>query len=724
MKASRWILLAAVAAVVVLFFVLDLDRYFTLEFFRAQQAAIEEFRRENMGLAAAVYFAVYVAVTALSLPGAALMTLVGGAIFGFLWGTVLVSFASTIGATLAFLLGRFLFQDAVQRRFGRYLKPINEGIRRDGALYLFMLRLVPVFPFFVVNLVMALTPMRTVTFFVVSQVGMLAGTMVYVNAGTQIAQVESLGDIVSPGLLGAFALLGIFPLLAKWTARWIQTRKVLRGWKKPSSFDRNLVVIGAGSAGLVTAYIAAAVKAKVSLIEKGEMGGDCLNTGCVPSKTLIRSARLVSEIQRHESFGIAEASARVEMADVMDRVRRVVDTIAPHDSVERYTGLGVDVIQGEAQITGPWSVEVNGRTLTTRNIVVATGARPRIPPIPGLDEVGYHTSDTIWSLRDDPGRFLVLGGGPIGCELSQAFARLGAGVTQVEMGPRLLGREDREVSEFVEARFEAEGIRVLTGHRVVRFETAVPASAEGAGGREEEKVAVAVRDGSDQEIRLPFDTLLVAVGREARVEGFGLQEVGVEVRNGVIDTDDHLRTRVPTIFACGDCVGPYQFTHAASHQAWYAAVNALFSNPFKRFRVDYRTLPMATYTDPEVARVGLNEREAREREVEVEVTRYDLAGQDRALAEEAAHGFVKVLTVPGKDKILGAVIVGPHAGELITEFTLAMKHGIGLNKILGTIHPYPTLMEANKATAGAWKKANAPEGALRWLERYHRWRVR
>jgi len=718
MKRSRWILLALVAVAVALFFVFDLDRFFTLDFFRAQQDAIEAFRSENMGLAVAIYFAVYVAVTALSLPGAALMTLVGGAIFGFLWGTVIVSFASTIGATLAFLLGRFLFQDAVQRRFGRYLKPINEGIRRDGALYLFMLRLVPVFPFFVVNLVMALTPMRTVTFFVVSQLGMLAGTMVYVNAGTQIAQVESLGDIVSPGLLGAFALLGIFPLVARWATRWIQARKVLRGWKKPSSFDRNLVVIGAGSAGLVTAYIAAAVKAKVSLIEKGEMGGDCLNTGCVPSKTLIRSARLVSEIQRHESFGIAEASARVEMADVMDRVHRVVDTIAPHDSVERYTGLGVDVIQGEATITGPWSVEVNGRTLTTRNIVVATGARPRVPPIPGLEEVDYHTSDTIWSLRKDPGRFLVLGGGPIGCELSQAFVRLGAAVTQVEMGPRLLGREDADVSEFVEARFKGEGIRVLTGHRVVRFEGNGRGSHAGSG----EGVAVAVRDGSDEEIHLPFDTLLVAVGREARVDGFGLQEVGVEVRNGVIDTDDYLRTRVPTIFACGDCVGPYQFTHAASHQAWYAAVNALFSNPFKRFRVDYGTLPMATYTDPEVARVGLSEGQALERDVAVEVTRYDLAGQDRALAEEAAHGFVKVLTAPGKDRILGAVIVGPHAGELITEFTLAMKHGIGLNKILGTIHPYPTLMEANKATAGAWKKANAPEGVLGWVERYHRWR--
>ncbi len=711
MKPSRWILLAAVALAVALFFVFDLDQYLTLEFVQAQQAAIEAFHRDNPLLTAGLYFGIYVLVTALSLPGAAIMTLVGGAIFGLLWGTVLVSFASTIGATLAFLVGRFLFRDYVQERFAKHLKAVNEGVERDGALYLFMLRLVPVFPFFVINLVMALTPMKTVTFFLVSQVGMLAGTVVYVNAGTQIAQIDSLGSILSPQLIGAFVLLGVFPLIARWIVRFIRGRHVLKGWSKPKKFDRNLVVIGAGSAGLVTAYIAAAVKASVTLIEKDAMGGDCLNTGCVPSKALIRSGRLMSEIRRHREFGIREASAEVDVADVMERVQRVVATIEPHDSVERYEGLGVDVIKGEARITGPWSVEVDGRTLTTRHIVVATGARPFVPPIPGLSDVGYHTSDTLWSLREDPGRLLVLGGGPIGCELSQAFQRLGATVTQVEMLPRLLNREDPEVSEFVERRLGEEGVEVLTEHKVTGF-----AAEDG------EKVAMAERGG--EVVRIPFDTLLVAVGRQARVEGFGLEEVGVTVKNGTIETDDFLQTRVPTIYACGDCVGPYQFTHAASHQAWHAAVNSLFTNPFKRFRVDYSVLPQATYTDPEVARVGLNEVEARERDTEYEVTTYDLKDQDRAIAEEAAQGFVKVLTVPGKDRILGATVVGPHAGELITEFTLAMKHKIGLNKILGTIHPYPTLMEANKSVAGNWKKANAPEGALRFLERYHAWRIR
>lgn len=710
MKASKILIGVAVLALIAAFFILDLGQYFSLEFLKGQRDAIDAFYQANIAFTAGLYFGIYVLVTALSLPGAAIMTLAGGAIFGFLWGTVIVSFASTIGATLAFILGRFLFRDYVQRRFGRYLKAVNEGVERDGAFYLFMLRLVPVFPFFVINLVMALTPMKTVTFFLVSQVGMLAGTMVYVNAGTQIVQIDSLAGILSPQLLGAFALLGIFPLVAKWVVRIVQRRRALKGWTRPRSYDRNLVVIGAGSAGLVTAYIAAAVKARVTLIEKHEMGGDCLNTGCVPSKALIRSAKYVSLIRRHEEFGVRQASSEHDFADIMDRVHRVIATIEPHDSVERYEGLGVEVIKGEARITGPWSVEVNGQTLTTRHIVVATGARPFVPPIPGIDQVEALTSDTIWSLRTHPGRLLVLGGGPIGCELSQAFQRLGADVTQVEMLPRILNGEDPEVSAFVEAKLRAEGVQVMTGHKVTGFEV------EG-----EEKVAVTEHEGAA--IRVPFDTLLVAVGRQARVEGFGLEEVGVTVRNGRIETDDYLQTRVPTIFACGDCVGPFQFTHAASHQAWHAAVNSLFANPFKRFKVDYSVLPHATFTDPEVARVGLSEEDAKARGVEYEVTLYDMEEQDRAIAEGQAQGFVKVLTPPGKDRILGATIVGEHAGDLISEFTLAMKHGIGLTKILGTIHAYPTLAEANKAVAGNWKRANAPERALDFLQRYHTWRT-
>ena len=708
MRASKIVLVLAIVAAIAAFFAFDLGQYLSLDYFKSQQAAIDRFFQANPALTVGLYAAIYITVTALSLPGAAVMTLVGGAIFGLLWGTIIVSFASTIGATLAFLVARFLFRDAVQKRFGDSLRSINAGVKRDGALYLFMLRLVPAFPFFVINLVMALTPIRTLTFFFVSQAGMLAGTIVYVNAGTQLAQIESLGGILSPELIGAFVLLGVFPLIAKAIVRLIKRRRALRGWTKPERFDRNLVVIGAGSGGLVAAYIAAAVKARVSLVEKHAMGGDCLNTGCVPSKALIRSGKFVTHVQRHEEFGIREASARFDMRDIMARVHRIIAKIAPHDSVERFTGLGVDVIQGEARITGPWTVEVDGQTLTTRHIVVATGARPFVPPVPGIEEVGYYTSDTIWSLEESPGRLVVLGGGPIGCELSQAFHRLGAEVTQVEMLPRIMAVEDHDIGRYIEERFRAEGINVLTDHKATEF-------------RIEDGEKVLVCDHEGETVRVPFDTLLVAVGRAPNVKGFGLEDVGVKLdERGRIDVDEYLQTAMPTIYACGDCVGPYQFTHASAHQAWHAAVNSLFGQ-FKRFKVDYSALPWSTFTDPEVARVGYSEDSADRDGVAYEVTRYDLGELDRAIADEEGHGVVKVLTVPGKDRILGAAVVGDHAGDLIAEFTLAMRHGLGLNKILGTIHPYPTLMEANKFAAGEWKRAHAPQGALRWLQRFHGW---
>jgi pyruvate/2-oxoglutarate dehydrogenase complex dihydrolipoamide dehydrogenase (E3) component/uncharacterized membrane protein YdjX (TVP38/TMEM64 family) len=710
----RLVLAMAILALIASYFVFDLGSYLSLDHFRSQQAAIQDWRTANPLLSIGIYAVIYIAVTALSLPGAAIMTLAGGAIFGLLWGTLIVSFASTIGATLAFLASRFLLRDWVKARFGDKLRTIDKGVEQDGAFYLFGLRLVPLFPFFVINLLMALTPIRLGTFYWVSQVGMLAGTLVYVNAGTQLAQLEPLDGILSPGLLISFALLGVFPLIAKKVMAWLKARKVYRKWQKPAAFDRNLVVIGGGSAGLVTAYIAAAVKAKVTLVEKHKLGGDCLNTGCVPSKALIRSAKLLSHIGRAREFGIREAHADFAFAEVMERVQRVIKTVEPHDSAERYTKLGVDVVQGEAMITSPWSVDIktaNGtKTLTTRHIVIATGARPFVPAIPGLEEVGYLTSDTVWELRERPQRLLVLGGGPIGSELAQAFARLGSQVTQVERRPRLLMREDPEVSDLVAQRFRDEGIEVLLQHQAKRFLL-----------DRDEKVLIAEdqRNGGRQ-CRIPFDAVLVAVGRSANLRGFGLEQLGIPTGR-TIETNAFLQTRYPNIYAAGDVAGPFQFTHTAAHQAWYAAVNALF-DPFKKFRVDYSVIPWTTFVDPEVARVGLNELEAKAQGVAYEVTTYGIDDLDRAIADEAAHGLVKVLTVPGKDKILGVTIVGEHAGDLLAEYVVAMRHGIGLNKILGTIHVYPTLAEANKYVAGNWKRAHAPVRLLQWIERWHTWR--
>jgi pyruvate/2-oxoglutarate dehydrogenase complex dihydrolipoamide dehydrogenase (E3) component/uncharacterized membrane protein YdjX (TVP38/TMEM64 family) len=713
MSKSRLVLMLVLAALVAAFFVLDLKQYLSLEVFKAQQAAIDAHFAAHPLRTAAIYFALYVAVTGLSLPGAALMTLAGGAIFGLLWGTVIVSFAASIGATAAFLASRFLFRDAIQARFGDKLAAINRGVEREGAFYLFALRLVPAFPFFVINLVMGLTPLRTWTFYWVSQIGMLLGTIVYVNAGTQIAQISSLAGLLSPGLIASFAVLGLFPLAAKRLLDWLKARKVYARWTKPSSFDRNLVVIGAGSAGLVSAYIAAAVRAKVTLVEKHKMGGDCLNFGCVPSKALIRSAKFLSQVKRAREFGIRTAAADFSFKDVMDRVHRVISTVEPHDSVERYTALGVDVVPGEATITSPWNVEIaradgSRQTLTTRSIVIAAGARPFVPPIPGIDEVGYLTSDTLWALRELPGRLVVLGGGPIGCELAQCFARLGARVTQVEMLPRLMIREDPEISEMVAHRFRAEDIDVRVNTRAKAFKVV-----------NGEKVMVAEHAG--REIEIPFDVLLCAVGRVARTEGYGLEKLGIPVtKQRTVEVNDYMQTIYPNIYACGDVAGPYQFTHTAAHTAWYCAVNALFGR-FRKYKVDYSVVPWATFTEPEVARVGLNETEAKEKGIPYEVTTYGLDDLDRAIADGEAEGLVKVLTIPGKDRILGATIVGEHAGDLIIEYITAMKHGIGLNKILGTIHIYPTLVEANKYAAGSWKRAHAPQGLLRWVERYHAW---
>jgi len=713
MNRSKIVVVAVLAVLIGAFFALGGHRYLSFENIKAQQSSIQALFGSHPWATALLFFLAYVAVTGLSLPGAALMTLIAGAIFGLLWGTVIVSFASSVGATLAFVVSRFLLRDWVQARFGHALRAINEGVAREGGFYLFTLRLIPAIPFFVINLAMGLTPLRAWTFYWVSQVGMFAGTVVYVNAGTQLAAIETPAGILSPGLIGAFVLLGIFPLIAKRVIEYVKARRAYARWRRPARFDRNVVVIGAGSAGLVSALIAAAVKAKVTLVEKHKMGGDCLNTGCVPSKALIKSARVLDQIRRAQDYGLKSAQAAFDFGDVMERVQRVIRTIEPHDSVERFTQMGVECVVGEAKIVSPWEVELrqadgSSRRLSTHSIVIAAGAEPFVPPIPGIEEVGALTSDTVWSLRSLPPRLVVLGGGPIGCELTQAFARFGAKVTQVEMLPRLLMREDPEVSETILRRFTAEGIDVRLGHKAKQFLI-----------ENGEKVMVAEHEG--RELRIAFDALLCAVGRLPRTKGYGLEELGIPLTAArTVETNEYLQTLYPNIYACGDVAGPYQFTHVGSHQAWYASVNALFGG-FKKFRADYSVIPWATFVDPEVARVGLSETEAKERNIPHEVTVYGIDDLDRAIADGEAHGMVKVLTAPGKDRILGVTIVGEHAGDLIAEFVLAMRQGIGLNKILGTIHIYPTLAEANKYAAGAWKRAHAPEGVLRWLARYHAW---
>ncbi|MDC4168344.1 dihydrolipoyl dehydrogenase [Photobacterium damselae] len=714
MDKRKLFLLGIIAAVIGIWLYFDLSQYFTLEQAKAQQLALQDTIQTHPVWASLVFFFAYVVVTALSLPGAAIMTLLGAALFGFWWSLVLVSFASTIGATLAFLFSRFILRDWVQTKFGSRLSAINNGVKKQGSFYLLSLRLIPVFPFFLINLLMGLTPIRAKQFFFVSQLGMLPGTAVYVNAGTQLGEINTLSGIISLPVLISLALLGLFPLIAKAVMNQIQARKIYQKWQKPTSFDQNMVVIGAGSGGLVSAYIAAAVKAEVTLIEKHKMGGDCLNTGCVPSKALIRAAHNMAEIQRAAEFGVSTGPIAIDFKQVMTRVQKVISKIEPHDSIERYRSLGVNCITGEAIIRSPWEVEVDGKIITTKNIVIATGARPLVPNIPGLQSVNYLTSDTVWSLQEQPQKLLVLGGGPIGCELAQSFARLGTKVTLVEMAPQLLIREDSDAAKLVQDSLIADGVEIKLEHKAMRFESIVDANGKTMG-----KVYLDFHN--EQQVTVEFDAVLLALGRVANVQGFGLEELGITTTaRGTVEVNDYLQTQYPNIYAVGDVVGPYQLTHAASHQAWYAAVNGLFGQ-FKRFKADYSVMPAATYTSPEVARVGLNEKEATAQGIEFDVVTYGIDDLDRAITDGEDHGFIKVITPKGKDTILGATIVGTNAGDLLAEFTLAMRHNLGLNKILATVHPYPTMSEAVKYTAGVWKRNNAPEKLLEWVAKYHRW---
>ena len=701
---KKILLLGAIAVLFWAYMAFDGQRYLSVDFFRdlyAQQPA----------LTAAVYFSIYVIATAVSIPGAALLTIIGGMVFGLWIGTLLVSFASSIGATLAFLVSRFLLRDWVQAKFSSHLSTINRGIETQGGYYLFGLRLIPLFPFWMINLVMGLTPLKAVTFYLVSQLGMLAGTLVYVNAGASLGSIDefSAAGIMTPAVISSFVLLALFPLIVRAVVNAVERRKLYRGFKKPRKFDTNLIVIGAGSGGLVSAYIGATLKARVTLIERDKMGGDCLNTGCVPSKALIRAAKSMSEINKATQLGIDVAPPQVDFARVMGRVQDVIKTIEPHDSVERFTGLGVDCLYGNAKLISPWVVDVDGQQISAEKIILATGARPTMPPIPGLDQVDPLTSETLWQLQDLPERLLIVGGGAIGCELAQAFQRLGSQVTLVEMQSQLLPRDDQQVAAFMQDCLASEGVQVLTNYGAEKFES--------QGGQRYADLFSSAEPAAES-LRIEFDLVLVAIGRTANTESLGLEALGIPLNaNGTLTTDDYLRTCYPNILACGDLVGPYQLTHAASHQAWFAAVNGLLGR-FKKFRVDYRIMPQVVFTDPQIGRVGLNQRDAAEQGIEVEITQYELSDLDRAIADNDAQGFIQVLTVPGKDRILGATIVGPQAGELINEFVLAMKHNLGLNKLLGTIRSYPTLSEGNRFVAGEWKRKHVPHGLLAILQRY------
>lgn len=708
MNVRKLLLVCALVVIVGAWFAVGLDRYLQFDALKGLRDQAQAGFAEAPVRTVALFFVAYVVMAALSIPGAAVMTVLSGAIFGLGAGTLVVSLASTLGATLAMLIGRYLLRPLVRERFARQAARMDRGIHDEGALYLLALRLVPVFPFFAVNLAMALTAMRAWTYAWLSMLGMFPGTVVFVNAGTELGQLDSLEGIVAPEFIIAFSLLGIVPLVVKRLVDGWRRRRLFAGFSKPKQFDQNLVVIGAGAAGLVSAYIAAAVKAKVMLVERHQMGGDCLNTGCVPSKALIRAAKAAHEIRTAGALGVHASEPQVEFAEVMATIRDRIAQIEPHDSVARYESLGVTCAAGHAEIVSPWCVCVDGREVTTRAIIIAAGARPAMPPVPGLADAAPLTSDTLWDLEALPEHLTVMGGGPIGCELAQAFARLGSRVTLVEMAERVLARESTRASQIVAESLRNDGVNLLLNARVAEV------SGDSSGGQ-----TTVVMDAGEQHIQ--HDRLLVAVGRVPNTEGFGLERLGITTaKGGVVETDEYLQTLFPNIYACGDVAGPFQFTHTAAHQAWYAAVNALFGS-LKRFRADYRVIPRVTYTAPEVASVGISHAQALAAKLDVEVTTYELDDLDRAIVDNEARGFVEVITPTGKDQILGATVVGAHGGELLATLALAMRHRLGLKKILGTVHAYPTFMEANKFVAGQWSRAHLPARLLRWVAAYHTW---
>ena len=705
MNGKKILLILLLLSVLGLLKMYGFEELLTLEALKEQQGRFQSLYRQNSFGFCLLFSSIYILSTALALPGAAILTLAAGAIFGPMAGIPLVSFSSTLGATLSFLISRFLLRNWVEKRFERQLSAINQGMEREGGFYLFTLRLIPAFPFFMVNILMGLTRMRTAPFFLISLLGMLPGTVLYVNAGRQLSLIASPADILSLPLLLSLALLGILPLATKRMVDYIRRRRCYRPFKKPSRFDYNMVVIGGGAAGLVTAYLCSSLKARTALVEKNKMGGDCLNTGCVPSKTLLKTASLIAKAKQCQKYGIEKMEVAFNFAQVMERVKSTIKKIEPHDSIERYKKLNVDCFTGSAEIVSPWEVRIDDKTITTAHITVATGATPFIPPIPGIENADWITSDTLWDLVELPQRLVILGAGPIGVEMAQAFCRLGSHVTMVQRSARILSQEDSDVAQELARQLSTEGVSILTQHSPLRFENNT----------------LIVQNKQGEQTPIPFDKILIAVGRTPRVQGFGLEKLGVQLRsNGTIEANSWLQTNYPNISVCGDVTGPFQFTHTAAHQAWYCAVNALFGR-FKKFPVDYSTIPKAIYTDPEIATVGKSEQDCRSSGTAYEVTRYHFDDLDRAITDGEEHGFIKVLTRPKSDKILGATVVGPRAGELILEFVTAMKHNFGLNAILSTIHPYPTFGEANKYLAGNWRKSHKPEKILKLIEKYHSW---
>lgn len=648
-------------------------------------------------------------MASLGIPGALILTLLAGAVFGWKWGTVIVSVSSTAGACCAFLLSRYFFRELIGEKYSGKGKSVLDAYESKGPLFLLSLRLVPIVPYFLVNLLMGVTRIPLATFALLSAVGMFPSTMLYVKAGVNFSQIRSVSDILSKKMLLLFCFFALIPVAANWMLPRIRFWWVMRKYPKPKSFDYNFVVVGAGSAGLVAANLGARLQAKVALVERGKSGGDCLNRGCVPSKTLLAIAKGVHHRESAESVSAPYGKAKKEYTAVRRSIQRVIEQIAPHDSFERYESLGVDCFEGNAEVISPYEVKVGEKVLTTKNVVIATGASPILPVMPGIREQGVYTSDTIWEMQDLPTRLLVLGGGAIGCELAQAFSRLGVKVTIVEKGPRILAREDERASMLLTGSLQKEGVKLFCETEAVRID------------RVQEHLNVQMRrlDGSAE--NLEVDAVLVALGRKPNQEVF-LNAKGIEsLSRAAVKVDSDLSvTTLPNFFFCGDSIGPDFFTHAAGFQGSVVALNALFGG-WRKFSGTPKVMPRCIFTEPEVASVGMGEDVLKREKIPFTVCFYSWEKFDRALTEGKENGFVKVFLARGSDKILGATIVGERAGEILQQIVFAMHHGKGLGSFVNVIQPYPSYADCVRMAALAWKNNSAPKWIFPWLRDFHKW---
>ena len=690
----------------------DLSQHLTLSQLKHHQLYLHSLVQDFPVQSVVIYFIAYIVMAGLALPGALIFTLAGGALFGLAAGVILVSFASTLGALASFLVARFFLHDFVQTRYQQRLTVINQKIQQQGATYLLFLRLVPAFPFFMVNLLMALTPISARTYYIVSQIGMLPATFIFVNAGTELAKISSVDDILSIPLLLSLLLLACLPFISKQLAKRVSCWRLYKSWQRPKKFDYHTIVIGGGAAGLVAAYTTQTLQGKVALIEKHQMGGDCLNTGCVPSKSILRTAKFIHDIGQHSNYGVQQAEFKLQFQQVMQRVREKISTIAPKDSIKRYNDMGVDCFQAHAQLLSPWQVEAvseNSKiTISAKNIILAGGATPNVPTIPGLENINYYTSDNIWHLDHLPEKLLIIGAGPIGCELGQAFVRLGAKVTMINRNERILTNEDAQAAHALQYALQQDGVKILNNFNPLKID-------------DNSKNFSLMGEQHNEILHIAFSHCLIATGRKPSL--LGCEALDIETNShGQVITNDKQQTNYPNIYACGDITSPLQYTHSASHQAWYAAFNALF-RPFKQFNCQLNHIPRAIYTDPEVASLGISEQQAIQKNIPHEISYFAMDDVDRAITDEATTGFIKVITRRNNDKILGVCIVGEHSSELIAEFVLAKTHNLGLNKILQTVHLYPTRGEINRLVAGQWRQKKFTAYQRKLLKLFQNWRL-